>query len=110
GIIAYAILAQKLFDIKAAVARSVAYVLLLGWIAAVYTAGLFGVIDVIFSGPGHDTLRQFLSIALMLPLILTFPALRAFFDRTTNKIFYRDSYDTQAVLDELGTLLVAEID
>jgi len=105
-----AIIRHRLLDIRVVVARSIAYVLLLVWIAGVYTACLFGIIDVFLPGSKHDALRQFLSIIFILPLVLSFPYVKSMFDRLTSKIFYRDRYDTQVVLDELGNLLVAEID
>ncbi len=109
AIIAYAIVSQRLFDIRAAVARSVTYVLLLGSLAIVYSAGLFGFINVFLVGPKYETLRQVLSVALVAPLALGYQATKRFFDRITNQIFYRDAYDTQEVLDEINSLLTKEI-
>lgn len=110
GIIAYAIVAQKLFDIRAAVARSVGYVLVLGVVALVYSVVFFGVINVIFPGAQHEVLRQVLAIILVPPLTMAFQSLKRFFDRWTNKLFYRESYDSQEVLDKMGNIVVAEIE
>lgn len=107
AIIAYAIVAQKMFDIKAAVARSVAYVLLLGAVTGIYGLVIFGLVDSLTSNP-HT--RQFLSLLLGLVLAFRFHSFKLFFDRITNRIFYRDAYDAQEVLDRLGSLVVAEID
>ncbi|HET9721492.1 MAG TPA: ATP-binding protein [Candidatus Saccharimonadales bacterium] len=108
--ITYAIVAQKLFDIRAAVARSVAYVLLLGTLTAAYLAVFFGVVKVVFAGPSHETVREIALIVMMLPIVVSFQALKRYFDRFTNQLFYRDAYDTQEVLDKLGTVISAEID
>jgi len=105
--ITYAIVAQKLFDIKAAVARSVTYVLLLVSVVGLYGLLIFGIVDSLTSDP-HA--RQILSILLVLPLAFSFHNFKLFFDRITNRIFYRDSYDSQEVLDRLGSIVVAEID
>jgi signal transduction histidine kinase len=110
SIIAYAIIAQKLFDIRAAVARSVGYLMITAVIIVVYGFGLFGVIDVLFRGNNHEFLRQVLSVVLITPLALIFQRTKQFFDRITNRLFYRDAYDTQDVLDRLGNVLVTEID
>jgi signal transduction histidine kinase len=105
--ITYAIVAQRLFDIRTAVARSVAYVLLLVSVVGLYGLLIFGLVDSLTSDP-H--IRQDLSLLLVLPLAFSFHSFKLFFDRITNRIFYRDAYDPQGVLDALGSLLVAEID
>jgi signal transduction histidine kinase len=108
--ITYAIVAQKLFDIRAAVARSVGYVLVLGAAALIYSVIFFGVINVAFPGTQHEFLRQLLAIFLVAPLALAFQSLKRFFDRWTNQLFYRESYDSQEVLDKMGNIVVAEIE
>ncbi|MEO8785069.1 MAG: ATP-binding protein, partial [Candidatus Saccharimonadales bacterium] len=108
GIIAYAIVAQKLFDVRAVVARSVAYVLLVASMAFVYSVALFGIVNVVFSGGSRETLRQILSVVLVFPFALSFQHIKNFFDRITTRIFYNDNYDSQAVLNRLGRNVAAE--
>ncbi len=108
--LAYAIVRHKLFDIRAAVARSLAYLLILGTIATVYSVGLFGIIDVVFAGQHNEKLRQVLSVFIMVPLAIGFQGTKAFFDRITTRLFYKDSYDSQEVLKAMGNIVVAEID
>lgn len=110
GFIAYAIIAKKLFDLKTAIARSVAYVLIIGSLTVIYSIGLFGIIDVFFGGANKELLRQVLSIILLTPLAISFQYVKRFFDRITNNLFYRDNYDLQEVFDKIGDILVAEID
>ncbi|HVC36020.1 MAG TPA: ATP-binding protein [Candidatus Dormibacteraeota bacterium] len=110
GLIAYAIVAQKLFDIRAAVARSVAYLLILGSMALTYGIFIFGVVNIFFQGPSHEFLRQLLSVILVMPLVLSFQSIKKFFDHITNRLFFKDAYDTQDVLDKLGNIAVSEID
>jgi signal transduction histidine kinase len=110
GLITYAIVAQKLFDIRAAVARSIAYILILGTMTLAFGVVVFGVIDGLFRGASDETLRQVLSVIAIMPFTLSFQRIKVFFDRISNRLFYRDAYDTQVVLDEIGNALVAEID
>lgn len=110
GSTTYAIVAQKLFDIRAAVAKSVGYLLIIGSMSFVYAIGLFGVINVLFKGASHETLRQVLSILLLTPLAVSFQYIKRFFDRVTNRLFYRESYDFQEVLDRTGNIVVANIE
>lgn len=110
GIIAYAIVSQRLFDIRAALARSVAYIFVMGTIAAVYSAGLFGIIRVIFPGAERELVREVASLVLVIPLILSFQSIKSFFDRITNQLFYQDAYDAQEFLTRLNSILVTNID
>ena len=110
SIIAYAIVAQKLFDIRAAVARSVGYLAVIIGITLVYGVGLFGVIDVLFRGANNEILRQVLSVILITPLALQFQRTKQFIDRATNRLFYRDAYDSQEVLDRMGGVVVSKIE
>lgn len=110
GLTTYAIVAHKLFDIRAAVARTVTYVLMIGSLSVIYSLVLFGIIDVLFSGAANEHLRQVLTIVLVVPLALSFQNIRRFFDKASNKIFYRDNYDSQEVLDKVGHIAAAEIE
>ena len=110
SIIAYAIVSQKLFDIRAAVARSVGYVLVVATMVGVYVAGLFGIINVFFGGADRETLRQILSILLVMPLAISFQYVRVFFDRITSRLFYRESYNFQDVLDKIGDVVATKTD
>lgn len=110
AVVAYAIVAQHLFDIRAAVARSAAYVLVLGTVALAYSAITFGIINVVFAGTDKQVLRQVLAAILVAPLALGFQSLKNFFNQITNRLFYKDNYNLQEVLDELGHIIVVEID
>lgn len=105
----YAILRHQFLSIRAVVARSVAYILLVSTIMIVYAVVLFGVINVIFSSPDQEFLRQIASLVAVAPLAITFQSIKRFFDRITSKLFYRDSYDIQEVLDDIGNVVVSEI-
>lgn len=110
GLIGYSIIAQKLFDIRAAAARSVAYTLIIGSMALIYSIVLFGIVNLLFAGSHRETLRQALSVVLVFPLALSFQSIKNFFDSLTNRIFYKDNYDPQVVLNRLGRAVAAEVD
>jgi signal transduction histidine kinase len=110
AIIAYAIVAQKLFDIRAAAARSVGYLMIVVSMTLVYGIGMFGVVNVLFPQTDQQFERQVLSVILITPLALLFERTRKFFDRITSQLFFREGYDTQEVLDAMGKVVVSEID
>ncbi|HEX9679030.1 MAG TPA: ATP-binding protein [Candidatus Saccharimonadales bacterium] len=109
-IIAYSIFRHKLFDIRSLVARSVAYAGLLASVAAVY-AVVSTVATSFLNYLGlPNTLGVATNVSLVFLLALSFQPLKAYFDRTTNRMFFRDAYVTQEVLDRLSSLLATEID
>ncbi len=110
GGIAYAIVKHRLFDIRLIVARTIAYILLLSTIALMYGLAIFGLSRSIFVGTQITNRQQFVYIVLAVFISLTFQPLKKFFDRITNKVFFRDSYDAEAVLNDLGKILSEQID
>ena len=106
---AYAIVRHKLFDIRFFVVRAVAYVssiallALCGLLPATWV--LSEVLNVRMSVSTFATL-SILSIALT----LAYQYLKKVFDKLTLRIFYRQYYDPQDVLDRLGDVLVKSID
>ena len=106
GLTAYAIITKKLFDIRAIVARSAAYALLLPTLAGLYVVSLLGISAIFLAGKPS----QLLTTTLAIVLALTFQPLRRFFEQITDRIFFRDRYDSQEVLDNVSKILVTEIE
>lgn len=110
SIIAYAIIRQKLFDIRLIVATSVAYVLSLATLGIVYGTCIYLLSQLVFGiSTPQSTLQQISNIALVVLLAFTFQPIKNFFNRLTNSIFYRDAYDDQVVLDKINTLLTEQM-
>jgi signal transduction histidine kinase len=104
-----AITTRKLFDIRLIVARSLGYVLSLGFITLIISALLFAISSLLESGGSTGGIQRVLYVIVTVSLVLTYPYLKRFFDRVTNKLFYRDAYDTQIFLSALNEILVANI-
>ncbi len=108
--IAYAMLKHKLFDIRAVVARTFAYVLAISLLIVFY-AGFTYILQFVASDSMSLSVSQLLlNMTLTIPLVLLYPYAKKRFDRVTNSIFYRDAYDPQQFLDDLNNVLVANID
>lgn len=105
----YAIIKHRLFDIRLLVARTLAYVLLTVTLAALYGFAVFGTSNLLFNQTQISTEQQAFNILLAIVLAFTFQPLRHFFERLTENIFYRDRYDSQEVLNEVGTISVSEL-
>jgi len=107
----YTIIKHKLFDVRLIVARTVAYVLLLGALTFLYTTIFFGISSLIFRNYDRQFSHQlFINAPLVAFLALTFQPLKKFFDKLTNRLFYRDAYDSQKLLDVLNKELVSNIE
>lgn len=110
SLVAYTIVAHKLFDIRALLARSIVYIFVLGLMSLIYAVSIFGVLNTVFSGPDQESARQILSVVLIAPLLLSFQATKNYFDKISSRIFYKDSYSTQKLLDELNQVLVSDVE
>lgn len=106
--ISYAIIKHRLFDIRLVVARSLAYLLLLSSLVGLYGLVVFGVASALFGESQFS--QRVVPILTALLLAFTSPYLRQLFDRFTNRLFYRDSYEPQVFLDEFNKQLVTNND
>lgn len=105
-----AIVRHGFLDIRLIVARSLGYLLTLVTLVGVYVLMIFGVSSS-FLGTGNLTgVQQTLYIVATLVFGFSLSPLKRFFDRLTNKLFYRDAYDAQVLLDKLNKVLVGNID
>jgi signal transduction histidine kinase len=104
--VAYAIIRHGFLDIRLIVARTLAYTLTLGTIAVLYSAIIFGVAARIVDMSHVTSGQQLLYISVAVFLSFTFQSIKQFFNKLSNRIFYRDAYDTQAFLDEFNKTLV----
>ncbi len=110
GTMAYAIVKHRLFDIKRTIARSVAYILSLGSIGVVYGIMIFVLSFFLSSDSRFDNSDRIVYILLALVSAVLFTPTRKFFDRLTNRIFYRDAYDPENFLNELNDTAVENIE
>ncbi len=109
--IGFAILRHRLFDIRLIVARSVAYALTVLVAVLLYGFLAFGIVArLIFKDRQLGLGQQIVFSILTVVLVFTFPVLQRFFNKITNKLFYRDAYDTQKFLDQFNRNLVSTYD
>lgn len=108
--IAIAMARHRLFDIRTFAVRAVVYILSITVFGLIYSGLVFGVGGVVID-LGTVTYAQRAFFALLALLIaITYTPVTRFFNSYTNKIFYRDAYDTQEVLDQIGKIIVGSID
>lgn len=106
GLTAYAIITHRLFDIRLLIARSLAYSLLITTMAGLYSLGIFGISNLLFSDQFGSTGQQTVTYAALAVLLaFTFQPLKDTFTRLTDQIFFKDHYDSQALLQNLSRMM-----
>lgn len=106
---AYSIIRYQLFDIKLAAIRSSAYILALVTLGLIYYGLAYGVSVILLSQErAASAVVSPMSIVLALTLVFLFQPVKWFFDQATDKIFYRDRYDSEAFYGRLSEILTAE--
>ncbi len=109
GSITYAIVRKSLFDIKAAVARSVAYLLSIGIIGIVYGGIIYIILNLLGSNLVSPDVERALYIILALVTATFYPITKRYFDKITKKLFYQDAYETQELVNSVSLILASEI-
>ncbi len=110
-IVGLAIVRYQFFDIKSAAIRTFAYILSLMTLSGLYY-GLAYVLSVsLFRGHVSSTVSVSpVNILLALMLAFAFQPVKKFFDKVTNKIFYKDNYDTDDFYSRLNNTLTSNTD
>ncbi|MGB3023841.1 MAG: ATP-binding protein [Candidatus Saccharimonadales bacterium] len=100
---AYALVKHRFLDIRDTVARSIAYILLLGVLTLIYVGVAFGLLQVFLGNHAPvDTVQLTIFTAVSISLVVVYAPLKKFFDSITDKIFYRHGYDQQVILGTIG--------
>jgi signal transduction histidine kinase len=109
GFSSFAIVKHRLFNIRLIVARSIAYVLIIATLAALYIGVGFALSQTLFTSEISAATQTSVNAALAVLLALGFQPLRNFFGRITDNIFFKDAYDSQSVINAIGHIVVAEV-
>lgn len=106
GALSIAILRHGMLDIRLATIRSATYVLSLIVLSAIYYFLAYIISRALLGGQTTSTVSVSpINIALALVLAFLFQPIKQFFDRVTNSIFYRDSYNQDDFLTRLSEIL-----
>ena len=109
--IAYSIVKHKLFDIKFAVVRTIGYgCALLTLSFAYYLLAYFASVAFLGGTTTQEVSVSPVNIILALLLAFLFQPLKQLFDKVTNRIFYRDAYDSEDFFAQLSELLASTTD
>lgn len=106
---AYAIVRHRLFDIRLAVMRTVAYGATLTTLTAIYYAVAY-IVSVTFLAGDHTPAFGIANVTIALLLAFIFQPIKKFFDIITNDIFYREQYNTDEFYTRVSEVLTTTTD
>lgn len=104
GFTAYAIIRHKMMDIRMVVARSVSYSLLVAILAGFYAGAVLGIERLFFpeSLTGFNWTQGIIRTILAVLMAFSFQPLRRWITKVTDKIFFKNAYDPEALLDDVS--------
>jgi signal transduction histidine kinase len=105
----YAIARHGLFDIRLAVVRTVTYFLSILTLTAMYLIVVFLIFNTVLD-QSSSVSQVTVNVLLTLALAFMFQPIKRFFDKLTNKVFYRDNYNVDDFFAELSRALTSTND
>jgi signal transduction histidine kinase len=105
-----AIIKHRFLDIRLIVVRTLGYVLSLLTISSIAFIFLAYLSKILNENNISSSIQSSIYVALTLVLAASYQPFKRIFDSLTNKLFYRDAYDTQTLLNEFNETIVSTID
>lgn len=108
--VAYAVERYKMFDMRATLAKTLAYLLALIVVVVVYSTTLLVVGLRFFGGSGTNRAQGLIYIALAILLAVTFQPLKNFFNRITSRLFFNLNYTPEEVIQQFGDAMLGTVE
>lgn len=108
GCIGYAIVRHKFLDINALVARAVTYVLLITVVAFTFSV-LFYLPGRVLLGLYFTTREEIAIVSFTVFIAMSYQLLRRGLEELTQRIFYRDRYDSTKLLYDLAVIMASTL-
>lgn len=106
----YILAKQGLFDVRAAVTRSIGYIVMVAVIAFVYATLLFLLGGMFVVNPIIETWQLAVYVVLSVILAFTVRPMQRLLDKLTYSIFYRSDYQLEETLREFSSMTANEIE
>lgn len=106
---AYAIIRHRLLDIRLLVVRAIVFALILLFISLVYMAILFGLTFFFTTGVEVNLQEVLFTVIFALFFAATFQPLRRVFEKYTDKVFYKDHYDSNSLLWDSSKIMTSTL-
>jgi signal transduction histidine kinase/uncharacterized membrane protein YidH (DUF202 family) len=108
SLVSYALVFQGLFDLRIFSVRLLGYLLTVLALSTLYGLLISTLVRAVFKLDVDIWALMYLSMATGV-LAMSFRHFKRLFDRTTNRIFYRDAYDSGELFDRLNRTLVSSL-
>ncbi len=109
-IIAYSMVKHQLLDFRSLVAKALAYFLSIGFVGLVSSVLVFSIFSLILDARTVDIKLRIAYLLVAILIGFSFQPIKHFFDRLSNRFFFRDAYDPQQFLDQLNQIFVSNIE
>lgn len=109
GLISYSIMRHKFLDIRFIVARSVAYSLVVLILVVTYSISIFFVGTYVI---GYQIMPVNMAVSIFFAFIIaiSYQPLLHTIERLTDKLFFKDRYDTRFLLAKLGRIMASTLE
>jgi signal transduction histidine kinase len=107
---ATAIVKHQLFNLNTITARAASYSIAIIIIGSLYVSVFYGIGVAIFDINELSIQQQLFIITVMVAIAVLTPYLLRLFNRLTKKVFFKDVYDAQVILNEINSELVTSRD
>lgn len=104
---AYAIIVQRLFDVRLVIIRSFAYVLSLSVLSYLYLYIVQHIPSALDMRLDQES-RSFVLGLGAFGIALTFRPLQLFFTALTSRLFYKNNYDERKIVDNLSATVISQ--
>lgn len=101
-----AIVRHNMFNVRQATARTIAYAMLLVSLTVIYSLAVFTTAELFFHQSQASTPQSIINTLFAVFLAFSFQPLKRFFDRITNRLFFRASYDLEEMIGVLGEIVI----
>jgi signal transduction histidine kinase len=112
GSISYAIIKHRLFDIRLVAARLLAYAMATFVLGLAYGVIVFKVVDdfLLHTQSQSSLLQRGVYTLMAVFMVFTFQPVKKFFDHVTDRIFFKDRYDSAAMITRISRLMAETVD
>ncbi len=107
--LSYAVLKHRFLDIRLLIVRALSYVLSVLGLGCMYGVATFFIITELLGAQTTSLSQRVINAALAVVLAFLFQPTKHFFDKLTRRLFYREAYDTQTVLDQASNVIVGNV-
>lgn len=110
GYLLYVLSTQGIFDVRAAITRSVGHIAVVVVMLVLYSAVVFGLGGLLFGDMNITGAQQLYYLLVTLVLLLSVDPLRRGLDKLTYRLFYHRDYNFNDVLQQFSTVTANEIE